>query len=399
MMTGVASPPVRRLVVLVALSFAVAPLFAACSGDDDDTASPSSTTEAEAAASVPDKNAEPVLFSPEGNNLHAYAVEPPFTGQEVITRRDADPKGWDINGQICFLDKDTFVSGEDTGQPDPPAGWAVFALTGGAVGDFGATRIARLVPTYQPSDEYPDNYGCGVLSDGRVVTTVIGNNASGPEDGELVIWFPPFDSLTTKFCILDTTIGTAMGIAVHDDTVYVASARGATAGVLRYRGPFPTAPDASGGCGKRDPAGSPMADEVTRDRFITPSAANFLSSPNAVARADDGSWYVSSIINGVIAQFDADGTFVRKVLEPPAGEELGAKPYSTGTPLGLAVTPDGSLFYADLGLVIDADGIGPGDATGSVRRIAFGADGAPEAPETVAKDLTFPDGLGIRPVR
>jgi hypothetical protein len=395
MMAGVASPLVRRPVVLVAVSLAAAALLGACSGDDGE---PGATTVATVSTTTA-APAEPVLFSPEGNNLWAYAAAPPFLGQQVISRRDADPNGWDINGQICFLDANTFVSGEDTGQPNPPAGWAVFSLTGDGVGDFAAKRVARLVPTYQPSDRYPDNYGCGVLSDGRVVTTVIGNNASGPEDGELVIWFPPFDSVTTKFCILDTTIGTAMGIAVHDDTVYVASARGATAGVLRYRGPFPTAPDAAGGCGERDPAGSPMADRVTRDRFITPSAANFLSSPNAVARAADGSWYVSSIINGVISQFDGDGTFVRKVLEPPAGEKLGAEPYSTGTPLGLAATPDGSLFYADLGLVIDEDGIGPGDGTGSVRRIAFGTDGAPEPPETIAKQLTFPDGLGVRPVR
>jgi sugar lactone lactonase YvrE len=137
-----------------------------------------------------------------------------------------------------------------------------------------------------------------------------------------------------------------------------------------------------------------MADAVTRTKFITPSDENFLSSPNGVVAAPDSTWFVSSIINGVIVQFDRDGTFMRKVLEPPAGETLGPKPFSTGTPLGLAIARDGTLFYADLGLVVNDQGIGPGRQTGSVRRIRF-VDGEPQAPETIAKSLTFPDGLGV----
>jgi hypothetical protein len=96
----------------------------------------------------------------------------------------------------------------------------------------------------------------------------------------------------------------------------------------------------------------------------------------------------------VIAEFDADGGYVRSILEPPAGETLGAEPYSTGTPLGLAIGPDGTLFYADLGLVIDGADIGPADGRGSVRRIRF-TDGAPQEPQTMADGLTFPDGLGV----
>ena len=82
------------------------------------------------------------------------------------------------------------------------------------------------------------------------------------------------------------------------------------------------------------------------------------------------------------------------MLQPPEGETLGAEPFSTGTPLGVAVGPDGSLYYADLGLVIDERGIGPGRGTGSVRRIRF-ERGEPQPPETMAADLTFPDGLGV----
>jgi hypothetical protein len=237
-----------------------------------------------------------------------------------------------------------------------------------------------------------------VLPDGRVVTTVIGNNASGPQDGELLMWFPPFRGDNIKFCVLDTTIGTAQGIAIRNGEIYVASARGATGGVLRYSGPFPARPDARGGCGRTDAAGSPLVDAITRTRFITPQpAVNSLFSPNGVASAPNGHWYVSSIINGVISEFDANGTFVRVVLQPPAGEVLGAQPYSTGTPLGVTVGPDGTLYYADLGLRISANGnIGPGSGLGTVRRITF-VNGAPQPPQTIASGLTFPDGVGLRP--
>ena len=118
-----------------------------------------------------------------------------------------------------------------------------------------------------------------------------------------------------------------------------------------------------------------------------------MSTPVAVMGSPDGTFFVSGVITGVIAEYDADGAFMRTVLEPPAGEQLGAEPYSTGTPFGLGFGPDGSLYYADLGIVI-GDGIGPGPETGTVRRIRF-TDGEPDAPETLDEGLDYPDGIGI----
>jgi hypothetical protein len=75
-----------------------------------------------------------IVFSGEGNNLNAYSSVPPFKHQRVITTRDDDPKGLDINAQICFFPKTKregsrwFIAGEDTGQPDPPQGWGIFRL-------------------------------------------------------------------------------------------------------------------------------------------------------------------------------------------------------------------------------------------------------------------------------
>ena len=97
----------------------------------------------------------------------------------------------------------------------------------------------------------------------------------------------------------------------------------------------------------------------------------------------------------MINEYDADGTFVRTVLRPPAGETLGPKPYSTGTPLGVGVGPDGTVYYADIGIVNGPDGIGPGrPRRASVRRIVF-PGGAPLPPETMATGLDFPDGIGV----
>lgn len=86
---------------------------------------------------------------------------------------------------------------------------------------------------------------------------------------------------------------------------------------------------------------------------------------------------------------------MQTVLQPPAGEELGAQSFSTGTPLGLAVDDDGNLFFADIGIVfVEGKTPGPGTRTGSVNRITF-TDGDPNAPEVMAEGLQFPDGLGF----
>ena len=44
-----------------------------------------------------------IVFSGQGNNLDAYESVPPFRHQRVITTSADDPKGLDINAQICFF--------------------------------------------------------------------------------------------------------------------------------------------------------------------------------------------------------------------------------------------------------------------------------------------------------
>ncbi len=335
-----------------------------------------------------------IIFNGEGNNLNAYTADPPFTKQNVIRNHDDDPKGLDINAQICFFpgSPKRFIAGEDTGQPNPPQGWGIFELHGNTVGKLSAKKIGKLTPTYQPSNDNAENYGCGFLSDGRVLTTDIGNQAGGPEDGQLIVWFPPFNRTKVRYCKLDVGIATAGGIYVDaKDRVYVPSARGPTAGVLRYSGPFPISNTAQGGCGPKDATGAPMAPSVEKEQFI--GLGNGLAAPIAIVRAPKNNFYVSSVISGVINEYDANGGYVRTVLQPPAGELLGEQTFTTGTPLGLGVGPDGTLYYADIGITISSEGIGPGPE-GTVRRIRF-VDGAPQPPEIMGGGLQYPDGIGV----
>lgn len=390
------SQPRARARAFVLTLAVVAVAGASCGGDDDPSSSSSTSTGTAGSMTTTQVAAPvgPIVFNGQGNDLVAYAPAPPFERQVVIRNAADDPEhGLDINAQICF-DPDhprRFVAGEDTGQPNPPAGWGIFELEGDRVGELSAREIGKLTPTYQPSNDDPENYGCGFLDDGRIVTVDVGNQASGTGDGQLIVWFPPFDSREVRYCKLDVTLATGQGVLVDGDAVYVAAAR---TGVLRYdAASFPTSDDAAGGCSGKDATGAPTAEGIEHTTFVEPGEGNPVATPNAIAKGPDGRLYVSSVFNGVIAEFDPDGTYRRTVLRPPAGETLGAQPFSTGTPLGLAVAPDGSIYFADIGIVI-GDGVGPGDGTGTVRRIRF-EGGEPQAPEVMDRGLDFPDGIGI----
>jgi len=338
-----------------------------------------------------------LLYSPEGNRLRRYDIDtidaPPLVEDILIERASLDPNGRDINGQVCVLPDGSgcFIAGEDTGQPTPPAGWGVF--------DPDGTQVGKLTATYPAG--FADPVGCGFDAQGRLFTTELGD--LGSANGQLIVWFPPFDvfpgppglypatnDASTNFCKIATNVDTGTGVAVDEQgRVYVASAL--TGRVLRYLPPFPTAPDAAGGCGSTDVLGSPMADTVTVETFIQDPSN--VATPAGIVRAHNGNWFVSSVFNGVIGEYYPDGTFVRRVLAPPAGEtEL---PLSTGHPQGLAVDCEGSLYYTDMNLVLSG-GIGPGP-DGKVYRISFDAAGDPLAPVLVKAGLNFPDGLGILP--
>ena len=284
-----------------------------------------------------------IVLNGQGNDLDAYSSRPPFRHQTVIETATRDPKGLDINAQICFFpDGRTFIAGEDTGQPDPVQGWGIFRLRGHRVGGLSAKQIGKLQPTYQGATDNAENYGCGILSDGRVVTSDIGNQSAGDGNGQLIIWFPPFTKGfevvkdgtkgSVPYCKIDIGIATAGGIAVDaDDNVYVASARPPTSGVWRYSGPFPTSADgerwlrddrqhrgtthhvrAQGAVHRRRRARSREPERDRRRARVRAAGTCPASSP------------VSS------TSTTRAGAYVRTVLEPPAGEGPGPEPISTG---------------------------------------------------------------------
>ncbi|MBX3028432.1 hypothetical protein KF840_26360 [bacterium] len=357
-------------------------------------------------------SAAPILFSPEGNNLWAYETTPPFVSQKVnaayhtFDGTPGNPAGWDINGEVCTFrtgGRHYLVAGEDTFQPDPPAGWGIFELTGNRVGELALRRrIARLVPTYQDTAHGPDNYGCGVLSDGRILTTDIGNEAGGAANGQLVMWFPPFNGDTVSFCKLDVQLATGQGIYVdRHDNLYLNSPRTApepdatAAGVFKYSPPYPTSADARGGCGRVDNLGSPLADTIRKERVLA-APDHGLATPSGIAAGPNGHFFVASVLSGVINEYDANWQYVQTVLRPAAGDRISTTtPYATGTPLGITVGKDGTLYYADIGIIIRPTGPGPGNHLGTLRRITFNRDGTPNPPETIADNLQFPDGLGL----
>jgi hypothetical protein len=252
-----------------------------------------------------------------------------------------------------------------------------------------------LTPTYQGGPEGAENYGCGFLQDGRLATTDVGNQAFGPGTGQLILWFPPFDDPANppRYCKLDVAIATAQGVAIDEqDRIYVASARIAP-GIYRYSGDLPTADDAAGGCGRTDETGAPLVDEgrVTKELLLRDDAN--IPTPVGVVLLPAGGYYVSSVLNGVIAEYDAQGRFVQRILEPVDGAGPVPPFPQTGTPLGLGVAPDGTVYFADIGLQLSPQP-GPGPNLGNVRRIRF-VEGEPQPPETVDDQLNFPDGIGL----
>jgi DNA-binding beta-propeller fold protein YncE len=335
------------------------------------------------------------VLTAQGSELDAYATTRPFVTQTVVPSPLASRDGVDVSGQICVdpTDRNRFVAVDRTGAADGRIGWGVFELSGSALGKLSATETGRLVPTFQPSVDGPAPFGCGFLPDGRLLTTDVGNRSSGTPNGQLIEWFPPFDRDTVASCKVDVTLAAPHGVLVHGDAVYVAESRGR--GVTSFiTFSLPTAAGASGGCDRRDSTRARLASGVVHNPLLQNPSAHALSNPAAIAPAHNGNLYVSYPRTGTIAEITPGGAFVRQVLAPPAGAALGKRPFPTGTPMGIAVDPTGTLYYADAGLIVRNAQVVAGLRTGTIRRIAF-VGGDPRPPEVVDSGLQAPDGIEI----
>jgi hypothetical protein len=374
------------------------------------------------AQAVPTQSApagQELVFNGEADRLNVYDAA---TGEKrtLIENDEGDPgRGLDINAEICFVPDGVpwkpageiwFIAGEDTEQNSEPGvikqGWGLFRLTGTTLATLQATEVGKLVPDSFVTTENsnPENYGCGVLPDGRIVTGDVGDQLPHePATGQLIVWFPTAahmqgstgpdrnDFARVPHCKIDVAIGTAGGIEVDGTDVYIASNRPAVetaqpGGVYRYDSTvWPTGETAAQGCGRTDSTGEQLADadKAGKELFI-PQTPGILTTPSDIVDSGRGTFFVSSVFTGQIAEFGRDGVFRRFVMNTTG--QLGGI-----TPFGIGVTSDGTLWVADIGII----GPGPAEDEGSVVRIEFDAQDNPGQPEFIDEELQFPDGIGV----
>lgn len=320
---------------------ALAVAFGACSDDGGD-----------------DAKLVEALFGAENNQLYVYNLQ--TGGSSVLIPAEQN----NVNGQVCEMPDGSgnFLMGEDTNQDEGARqGWGIFSPEG--------TLIEKLLePVTEGEAEQPEPFGCAFASDDRLFVSDEGSGNFDATDGKLILFFPPDYK---ESCVIASTIHVAGNVAVDDeDNVYLPQS--VPPGEIFRFSNLPTSADQC------------AAKAWTQETFIQDPD---MSTPLGIAHAKNGNWYISSVfIPTTIREYAPDGTFVRTVVQ---GDDV-------GNPAGLAVDSDGTLYYADLGLAIQEDGLpGPEAGKGTVRKVEFDADGNPQTPVVMNSNLTFPDSLGI----
>jgi hypothetical protein len=337
-------PQLSRLALLVGAVLAAA-LCVSCGDDDDGDAV---------------ENFVERVFAAQDNELRTYDIE---TGEmTVLIPSDQN----NVNGQPCSLPDASgqFLMGEDTDQDEGARqGWGIFEADG--------TFVRKIEePVTEGEAETPDPFGCGFDEEGRLFTTDVGTGSFESEDGKLMVFFPPeYDD----YCVLDSTIKTAGAVAIDGQgRVYVPQTV-PPGQILRYTPPFPASAD--------------QCDSVTPARSVFIEDPE-MSTPLGIAEAANGNWFVSSVvIPPTVREYDPEGNFVRVIAE---GEGI-------GNPAGIAVAVDGTIYYADLGLVEQPppEFFGPEPGEGSIYKVLFDAEGNPSPPQVVDDGLTYPDNIAV----
>lgn len=307
------------------------------------------------------------LFSPQANQLDVYDLE---TGQiSVLIPSDRNT----VNGQVCLMPDQTgnFLLGEDTGErpgdpTGPRQGWGIFNPEG---------RLVKKIPEPESPGEARkvEPYGCGFDEQARLFVTDVGSGDFGSEDGKLIVFFPPdYDA----YCLLDTKLQVAGQVAIDGEgNVYVPETV-PPGRIFRFAPPFPTNPNECDSV------------PVNKSVFIQDPE---MQTPMGIVQAPNGNWYISSVfLPTAIREYDPTGNFVRTIAE---GDNI-------GNPAGISIDAQGTLYYADLGLVQEPGELpAPGQNTGTVRRIAFDEQGNPLPPETIGDGLDYPDAVSVLPLR
>jgi hypothetical protein len=358
-----------------------------------------------------------VVLSTQGEYMDGYLVNGKALPPRVIVD-DPDPHppdavttppyigGRHLNGKVCFFPrgvhghKRQYLVADDEYReacldPHPPQarcsvtkrkspfyvgksldGWAVFDAHGRWTRQH--IQVAGEPNVDQNADPQgaKDPQGCAFLPDGRLITTDVGSEMIGQNDGALMVFFPDgAHGGYESYCFLDKSLADP-GMPVLDDAgnVYVPEPQGFR--VTKFSPPFPSSP----------------ADCANADQLVTtpPQKSTWLASgvgglavPVSIARVhgNDHFYVAGAIAPPIINEYDANGGFVRTIV--PANVPK--------NPLGMDVGKDGTLYYAELNL--DPATFDP--RCGSVSMVKFDAAGNPQPPVTLGVHLQFPDGITV----
>jgi hypothetical protein len=340
---------------------------------------------------------------------------------------------WDLNGQMCVLPDGSgrFVGGldptipsqhnpgglkpykqpaigEELNRPDGSFSGQVlyvpgpYKLPGQSIGDDSppdATGVFNGNSTYT---------GCVFAKDGNLLATDIGTAQGSypvPDNGRLVEWFAPS---YTSYCIVAGP--TAGGVGPH----HVDGTGGLSQpGMLAVTGAgdllLPEAgidqvlqvdhaslPTSASEC----PGGLYPRDRLHTSVFFHGSST-MLPFPSGVAYDQTCDCYaISSFFgNPSIAWYTKSGQ-----PEPGRGSvpgetlaQLGQDPNGYN-PFGMAVAPDGSLYFVDIHITCKdnmvGSGCGPADYGGRVMRVTF-TNGQPNAPTVIHGGFDFPTSVTV----
>ncbi len=332
---------------------------------------------------------------------------------------------WDLNGQMCVLPDGRFVGGYDPTLPaqdnlgsakpykqpadgeelDNPDG----AFTGQTLYVPGPYKLpgqsigSDSPPTANGVFNNNQTYtGCAIDKSGNVfgndIATAQGDYPP-PSSGRLVEWFAP---AYTTYCIVygptsggygphhtDGTGGLAQpGMMALADNGDVLVPNVGTSSVLRFAASSLPA-DAS-----QCPGGVYPRSKVHVSAFVkgVPFPAGVAKDPTCDCFA------VSSYIgNPAIRWVTGDGQPQpgRGTVPGTTIAELGKAP-GQYNPFGMAVAPDGTLYFIDIHVVCKAllTGCGPGSYEGRVMKVTL-TNGQPSTPVAIATGFDFPTSVTV----
>ena len=350
---------------------------------------------------------------------------------------------WDLNGQVCLLDDGTgrWVGGSDPtnegqhnpgGPPTYPFKQPAIseelndvhgAFTGKTLSVPGPYRMAPGLPGEDSPPDATGTYngqatytGCAVDGQHNVFSSDIGTAQGSfpiPTDGRLVEWFAP--DYTTS-CILYGPTSGGVG-SDHDDGTGGLSQPGMMTTLPNGNVLVPQAGSSSGGfpgdvlefdhssfptSAAQCPGGVYPRSQIVTSVFFQGAVDNLPVPMGVTADPKCGCYAISSIFGGganndVIEWFTASGQPVDRPGVP--GESLsdfGADP-SGFNPFGMAVAPDGTLYFIDIHIACSGgfSNCGPQDFRGRLMRVSFDAAHNPGPPVTVADHFAFPTSVTI----